>query len=110
MEILATVIKWEIWVFMVGLVVVVGYQLLIGRINTAGMLNDKESGEFSPARVQLLLFTFIAAGVYFLQVAAEPKEFPAIPQEMLYLLGGSNLFYLGGKGWALVSQLFHLKS
>ena len=85
---------------MTGLALVVGFQILTGKINVQGLLNDKSSdGGFSPGRLQLLVFTIGGAVSYLFLVLDNPKlgQFPDVPNELLLVLGGSNLFYLAGK-------------
>ena len=103
MEQLIPLIRFEIWFFLAILALLVGYQMLTGRINTAGLLQDKEHKDLSPVRVQLLLFTLIGAGSY-LALAADMIEtgapsLPTVPAELLLLLGGSHAVYLGGKSY-----------
>ncbi|MFB3078347.1 MAG: hypothetical protein ACE1Y4_10105 [Lysobacterales bacterium] len=85
--------------FLGSLAVIVGFKLLSGSINVAGLLADKETGAFSPGRLQLLLATLGGALFYFSQIvsADDPSALPPVPTELLLLLGGSNLGYLGGK-------------
>jgi hypothetical protein len=100
---LATLLQWELGLFLGGLAAVVFYQMLAGKINTKGLLQEKNGeGKLSWGRVQLLLFTFTVAYVYLFQVLDHPTQFPEIPQEWLLLLGGSNLAYLGEKAFNLV--------
>jgi hypothetical protein len=97
--------KWEVLVFLGALGAVVTIQLLTGHINTDGLFRAEgtggKDGEFSPARVQLLISTFGAAFYYLSQVFANstPGSFPPIPDTWPVLLGGSNLLYLGGKAY-----------
>ncbi len=88
--------------FLVVLAALVVYRILTGTINAKGLLADKERGTFSPARLQLLLFTLTGAGAYLsslLEAAAAGRyAFPDVPQELLLILGGSQAFYLGAKG------------
>lgn len=103
MEPLATVITFQMWFLLGALALIVGYKMLTGRINTSGLLEDKERRSLSPSRIQLLLFTFVGAGAY---LAAVPEMFeaaaprlPEVPAELLLLLGGSQAVYLGGKSY-----------
>lgn len=105
-----TIAPWltlEVWVLLVALAVIIAYRMLTGSINTRGLLHDKGSGSgFSPARLQLLIST-IAFGFYYIgQVVnnTQTKGFPPVPNEMLMLLGGSHVFYLGTKGFALLLE------
>ena len=111
-ETLVAVIRIEVWVLLLGLAALVGYQMLTGQINTAGLLRDKGNnlaaqagepgtGELSPGRIQLLLLTLFGAASYLSlvakSVAADENALPAVPEELLLLFGGSHLVYLGGK-------------
>ncbi len=97
METLRIFLHLEMWLILGGLLLLVLYQLLTGRINTTRMLCDKETKQLSPGRVQLLMLTLIGALYYLLHVAQAPTRLPDIPQELLLLLGASNTLYLGGK-------------
>ena len=99
MEQLIPIIRFELWLLLGGLALVVAYKLLTGQINMAGLLDDKVTGEPSPGRVQLLVFTVTSAGYYFLLAVeqAASGSLPPVPPEMLFLVGGSQLVYLGGK-------------
>lgn len=96
---LTQIIHFELWLLLGGLALVVGYQLLTGRINMQGLLDDKVSRKPSPGRVQLLVFTVAGAGYYILLTLENAASglLPPIPAEMLWLVGGSQLAYLGGK-------------
>ena len=88
-----------------------------------GMLADKMGGGspsnpptpsragFSPARLQMLLATLAVALYYIGQVTTtlQTGKFPTIPNEMLYVLGGSQTFYLGGKLIALISERLRIR-
>lgn len=96
----------EIWVFLGGLAIITGWQLLTGKINLSGLLyEDLLTNKFSPGRVQLLVATMATALFYLLKVVNDPTELPLLPQEMLMLAGGGNLLYLSGKSFALVKKL-----
>jgi NADH:ubiquinone oxidoreductase subunit H len=98
-----TMLRWEIGLFLGGLAAIIFYQMLTGRINTSGLLQEKTGkGELSWVRVQSLFFTFIFAVIYITQVVDHPTQLPKVPQEMVALLGGSNLAYLGGKAYNLL--------
>ena len=54
MEQLIPLIRFEVWLILGGLALIVGYQMLTGKINTTGLLHDKkdkQTADFSPARV-----------------------------------------------------------
>jgi len=81
---------------------VVLYKIVIGEISLAGLLSSKEPGgraTFSPARLQLLIFTAVVAGHYLNKVIADPRQdaLPSLPLSVLLALGGSHAAYLGGK-------------
>jgi hypothetical protein len=104
---LSTFLRYESWFLIVGLLLIVAYQLLTGRINTDGLLYEKgEKSQFSPGRLQLLVMTVGIAFYYFLQVLEqpEPKKFPELPGTLLLILAGSNLFYLGSKLSSLLGE------
>ena len=109
METLTAVVRFEVWFLLGSLALIVAYKMLTGGINMEGLLDDKKDKQtagFSPARVQLLILTLFGAGYYLLLTVKDgyPTEFPEVPQELLALVGGGNLVYLGAKAR---SMLFH---
>ena len=109
MSLLFKLVRWEIIVLLGGLAAVVALRLLTGDINTRYLLYGTMTGRkknegryFSPERVQLLAFTVGAALYYLTQVMASASsgKFPAIPENWLTVLGGSNAIYLGGKTYS----------
>ncbi len=85
-------------------VLAVSYQMLTGIINTDGLLYKKNgSRSLSPGRLQLLVLTVGSAFYYLMLVLGTPesKKLPELPDEFLMILGGSNLFYIGGKLYSL---------
>src|ERR1700722_377406 len=97
-------VRYELIVLVAAMVMSVTHRLLVGSINTKGLLQDKgDSGGTSPARVQLLLLTASVALYYLLLVLktleAKGQEFklPELPNELLLALGGSHTLYLGTK-------------
>jgi hypothetical protein len=97
---LPTFIYWEVLFIGSTLCVVVFTRLLAGGINTNGLLSGRNSnGElsFSPARVQLLLFTIAAAFQFVNEFLRHPTVFPQVSGTLLALFGSSHLVYLGGK-------------
>jgi len=99
MKQLCTILSWEIWLLLGSLAFVVAYQLLTQRINMNGILLDKMMPRFSPGRVQLLVLSLVGAWSYSLTVLEniESTKLPEVPEELLLIVGGSNLIYLGGK-------------
>ncbi len=99
METLVRFAQFEIWFLLGGLALLVGYQMLTGKINMSGLFDDKVTRGLSPGRVQLLVLTLAGAGYYLLLVAQQPPDgsLPPFPEDVLLLVGGSNLVYLGAK-------------
>ncbi len=106
MDSLVTFVRFEIWFLVLGLMLIVGYQILTGKINTKKLLNDKKTNRLSPGRVQLIMLTLVGALYYLLMTAENPQALPKISKEMLYLLGGSNAIYLTGKGASFFQSFF----
>jgi hypothetical protein len=85
-----------------GLAGIVGLKILKGDINTDGLLAHAGDG-VAPARVQMLGTAVLAAGGYLLWVAnhigdvAQTHAIPDLPQQLVWVLGGSNGVYLWGK-------------
>jgi hypothetical protein len=97
-------VRYELIVLVAAMVLSVTHRLLVGSINTKGLLQDKsESGGTSPARVQLLLLTGSVALYYLLLVLkildtkSQAFKLPELPNELLLALGGSHTLYLGTK-------------
>lgn len=100
MTTLAIFVRYEITVILCAMTAIIVYQLLVGHINTRGLLSEKTSaglGAVSPARVQLLLFSLTFA-VYLLSEIVKTHQFPQINTKWLVLLGGSHSVFLGAKG------------
>ncbi|HHT9111150.1 MAG TPA: hypothetical protein ACFYDZ_08350, partial [Candidatus Brocadiaceae bacterium] len=101
--IIGTLVRYEVWFFLLGLMSAVTYKILIGKIKIKRLLVEKNgSSNYSQVRVQLLFFTLIAAFYYLSQVFGNPKEFPKVSEKLLLLMGGSNMVYLGGKSYSLL--------
>jgi hypothetical protein len=113
MNTIATTLRYETWILLALLAVVVTYQLLTGTIKMRGLLRDKMGDRaFSPARLQLLIATAVGSLYYLMLVIGneKPGEFPAVPRELLVALGGSHALYLGGKLSSLLKLAFGLSS
>jgi hypothetical protein len=103
MENLVIFIRFVVWILLGGFASIVAYQILTRRINTKKLLWGKDgSNGYSPGRVQLLLSTLAGAFYYLFEVVENPTLFPTIPRELILILGGSNLLYLGGKFYSLL--------
>ncbi len=106
MEILRQIVRLEVWLWLGGLIGVVVYQILTGRINIRGLFSAKDgSRNISPGRLQLLAFTLAGAALLLFQVVQNPHRFPDVPPEFLALISGSNAGYLLGKWNTLIRNL-----
>lgn len=100
MATLAAFLRLEVGFLLGAFLLIVGLQALTGKISLAGMLDDGETGNISPARVQLLAATLLGALLYLGSAAQSPPgQLPAVPESVLLLVGGSNLIYLGIKSF-----------
>lgn len=105
MDTLFTVMRYEMFLVFVALASIVGYRMLIGHINTTGLLKDKVTKEFSPGRLQMLIVTAFVA-IYFVVQVLETERMTPLPQEFVLALGGSHVLYLAGKTYSvLVNKL-----
>jgi hypothetical protein len=95
-----TIVRYELFAFLIAVAMVVAWKLLTGGINTRDLFNTGAGGQFSPARVQILLATLAGAGWYLGLVMTNPhtSQMPDVPDSLLLLLGGSHVTYLGAKG------------
>jgi len=108
---LVTAARWEMFILLGGLMVVVACKLMMGSVNLSGLLMVKggvDDETFSPARSQMLMSTMLAAMYYLLQVITNPSStsIPDVPMPLVGLLGASHMIYLGGKVQSLKDQLF----
>ena len=97
-----TILRYELWFLAGGVALIAGFRLLTGGINTKGLLNDKVSGAYSPARLQLLLLT-LGGAAYYASLCYQAKAFVTVPGPLVAALGGSNAFYVLNKFFALPS-------
>lgn len=101
MSTLMTVVRFEIIFLLAGLGAVVAYQIITRRINTSGLLSETRDVGFSPARLQLLMFTlgvaFYVLGKVLAYAAEGAPRFPDIDPNVLVVLGGSHALFLGAK-------------
>ncbi len=102
---LATLAYWEAVVLLGGLASAVLWQIASGQISLAYLLeadvrNPDGSGfttQVSPGRVQALIVTLYVGLYYLLQVINNPRQFPALPAELVAALAASHGGYLIGK-------------
>jgi len=99
---LKVVLSYEILVvvFFFGLMVLL--YMAVGKIDLSSLLSEKgPDGTYgaSMSRFQLLIFTFvIALSLFLIVVSTGATNFPAIPSEVLMLLGISASTYAVSKG------------
>jgi hypothetical protein len=78
------------------------FALARGRIDLSQLISEPTGGGASISRFQLLLFTFVIVFSLFLMVVSSyskpPMKFPAVPPEILTLLGISASTYAVSKG------------
>jgi hypothetical protein len=86
-------------VFVYGLVLIVGWKLLTGRINLRGLLAGKSRpSQISPERVQLLVSTIVLALQYARGMGvASADTLPKVGPGSLYLLAASGVIYTARK-------------
>jgi hypothetical protein len=101
-------VRYEIEFLLAGLGAVLVFQIITRRITTKGLLSDKAKNgvaSFSPARLQLLMFTlavaFYVLGKVMNSIAAGDPGFPQIDTNILLILSGSHALYLGAKSLPL---------
>ena len=111
MPTLARIAYAEMLILLGGFFGVVCWQLLTRPSALSGLLQgDRYDGpnrelapvDFTAGRAQLLIFTLYFAVYYLIQILHSSSGFPAIPDNMLYVLGGSQVTYLGGKSYDIV--------
>lgn len=61
------------------------------------------SGVISPGRIQMLVATLLLT-IYIVTKVLNTKEFPDIPREYLWALGGSHGLYLAGKVYSMLAE------
>lgn len=103
----AVVMEWVLIAFFASVALVVLYKILVGKIDLSTLLNEMThpagAGGVEPdpkaslSRLQLLLFTFVIAGLYLI-LCLEADKFVDIPNEVLGLLGISGGTYVVSKG------------
>lgn len=95
---LGLVIGWILTIFIGLLAVMILIKIWKGDIDLNYLISD-ENGWASLSRFQFLVFTFVVAmSLFYLVVANKPPQYPAIPKEILALLGISGGSYVLAKG------------
>jgi hypothetical protein len=109
----ALIAEWVLLVFIAGAAAIILWKLWTGSIDLSGLLTEIPSPppagtpagttpapaapKASMSRLQLLLFTFVIAGLY-LTLSFEEGRFVPIPNQVLGLLGISGASYVVSKG------------
>jgi hypothetical protein len=103
----ALVAEWIMLVFIAGAAAIILWKLWNGSIDLSGLLAEIPSPtaagttpsepKASMSRLQLLLFTFVIAGLY-LTLSFEAGQFVDMPNQVLGLLGISGASYVVSKG------------
>jgi hypothetical protein len=86
---------------------VVLLKIATGRISLASLLSTADGKRsYSPARLQLLIFTVAVAASYLYSALVDPSRdsLPDLPASVLVALGGSQAVYLGGKAFTTFSK------
>jgi hypothetical protein len=85
--------------FLYALAFMIGYGLLVGRINLRGLLASKAGPQVvRPERVQLLLTTIALSAQYISDAShSNNGEFPSLGPGWYYLFGSSSGIYLARK-------------
>lgn len=101
-ETLSMIIGIIIAVILLAFALAIVIKLLKGDLDISGLFCEPEpkggkgTGKASMGRFQLLIFTFVIAGLYFL-LSLEAGTFVDIPENVLWLLGISGGGFLGSK-------------
>ena len=95
---LGLVIGWILTIFIGVLAVMILIKVFNGDIDLNYIISD-ENGWASLSRFQFLIFTFVVAmSLFYLILTRNPPEYPAIPNQILALLGISGGSYVVSKG------------
>jgi len=96
-RLLQSAAKWELVVLVTSIGLVSLWRLLKDG-SFAGLLRA-ENRTLSPGRIQMLMVTVLIALQYLLSTIHDPTHLPDISPNLVAVLGGSQLVYLGGKAW-----------
>jgi uncharacterized BrkB/YihY/UPF0761 family membrane protein len=97
-ELLGLVIGWILTVFITALALKILVKVWKDEINLEFLISDA-SGDASLSRFQFLVFTFVVAmSLFYLIVIKSPPDYPAIPNQILALIGISGGSYVISKG------------
>jgi uncharacterized BrkB/YihY/UPF0761 family membrane protein len=97
-EILGLVIGWILTTFITLLAAKILVKVWKDEINLEYLISDA-AGDASLSRFQFLVFTFVVAmSLFYLIVIKSPPDYPAIPNQILALIGISGGSYVISKG------------
>ena len=92
---LPIVIGMAVTVVILGMAIIILWKIFTNEIDLTHLI--AENGKASLSRFQLLVFTFVIAGIYLL-LCIESGTFVDIPESVLGLLGISSASYVLSKG------------
>ncbi|UPU35145.1 hypothetical protein M1B72_17055 [Geomonas paludis] len=96
MEHLVAILKVQVVVLVVALYVAAIFQVTKGKSGIrGGVISTRRRNNVT--RFQLLGVTVLTSGYFTFRLIENPSQLPAVPPELFYILGGSNLLYLAGK-------------
>src|SRR5438067_1150154 len=97
-ELLGLVIGWILTIIIAAFALKILIKVWRDEINLEYLISDA-NGDASLSRFQFLVFTFVVAmSLFYLIVIKSPPDYPAIPNQILALLGISGGSYVLGKG------------
>lgn len=97
-ELLGIVIGWLLTVIIAAFAAKILIKVWRDEIDLEFLISD-ENGDASLSRFQFLIFTFVVAmSLFYLIVIKTPPDYPAIPNQILALLGISGGSYVLAKG------------
>jgi len=97
-ELLGLVIGWLLTAIIALLALKILIKVFRDEIDLEFLISD-ENGDASLSRFQFLVFTFVVAmSLFYLIVIKSPPDYPAIPNQILALLGISGGSYVLSKG------------
>jgi len=97
-DLLGLVIGWMLTIIIAALALKILVKVWKDEIDLEYLISDSE-GYASLSRFQFLVFTFVVAmSLFYLIVIKSPPDYPAIPNQILALLGISGGSYVISKG------------
>lgn len=96
---------YEILFILIGLTLIIAFQMLTGRIKIKRVLFDKGTGRLSPGRVQLFILTVICAFLLVLKVVKGQKDSSVKGMVLVLIMSASHALYLGGKLHSLIHKI-----